>query len=260
MDRTFNDLELLLRARIPEEKEGQLFSAEKITKFAEALVEGPGSNASDSSRYPRSFKSQVLQTRRSQIALILAEIGLGFLISQYSLLSKRTPFLGQTAINELRHAVHICRDISDEIKSRSIESTTQIERTIHLFDWEMISGRHEHRLRDFLSERIKTLKLYNISEWTTPEIETFRIMKNENNEKEWYIVCNSFWENMHGETEVETFSFAVIIEIQDEKSALLRINELSSATGEIREVHREELIVQKENNNLHILIKEQQQI
>lgn len=59
---------------------------------------------------------------------------------------------------------------------------------------------------------------------------------------------------------METFSFAVIIEIQDEKSALLRINELSSATGEIREVHREELIVQKENNNLHILIKEQQQI
>lgn len=84
------------------------------------------------------------------------------------------------------------------------------------------------------------------------DIETFRITKNENNEKQWYIDCNYFWENRYGETETEPFSFDVIIKIQDEKSALLQIIELHSK----QEVHREELIVQKENNNLHILIKE----
>jgi hypothetical protein len=95
VDLAFSDLELLLAAGFPEEKEDQLFSVEKIRKFAEALHKGSRSNVSDPSRY------QMLQTRKSEIALILAEIGLEFLTSQYSLLSKRTPSLGQTAINEL---------------------------------------------------------------------------------------------------------------------------------------------------------------
>jgi hypothetical protein len=243
VDLAFSDLELLLGAGLPEEKEDQLFSAEKIRKFAEALLKGSRSNVSYTSRY------QMLQTRKSEIALILAKIGLEFLTSQYSLLSKRNPSLGQTTINELRHSILICRDISDEIKSRSIESKTQREKTVHIFDWEMVPGRHQHRLQDFLMERLKTLNLYN--EHTT-DIERFQVTKDENKETlECYLDCSLYWETREGGMVYDTgFDINAIIKIQDENSALLRID------GNAKEIHREELILQKEKNNLHILVKE----
>jgi hypothetical protein len=245
VDRSFNDLELLLRAGIPEEKEEQLFSVEKITKFAEALVKGSRSVGSDPSRY------RMLQTRRSQIALILAEIGLEFLISQYLLLSKRTPSLGQTAIDELRHAVLMCRDISDEIISRSLESKTQREKTVHMFDWEMVPGRHNHRLRDFLMERLKSPNLSFITEEHTPVVQEFKITKDDKDKLECYLVCDLYWETREGRIQFDSsFDINATIEIQGEKKALLQIDRQNG-------IYREELIVQRGNNYLHILTKEE---
>jgi hypothetical protein len=68
VDHAFRDFEVLLGAKFPEDKEEMLFGADKINRLAEALVRG--SDAS-SLRY--------LQRRRSQLALILAEVGLKFL-------------------------------------------------------------------------------------------------------------------------------------------------------------------------------------
>lgn len=98
-------------------------------------------------------------------------------------------------------------------------------------------------------ERLKTLNLYN--EEHTIEIERFQVTKDENKESfECYLACGLYWETREGKMVFDTaFDIDAIIKIQGEKSALLQINR-----G--KEIHREELMVQKEKNNLHILVKE----
>ncbi|PWU80848.1 MAG: hypothetical protein DLM72_10085 [Candidatus Nitrosopolaris wilkensis] len=244
----FVDLGRLLRAEFPEEKEEQLFDVDKIRGFARALLKCPKQNQT----------KYLDQTRRSQTALILAEEGLRFLISQYKLLSKRTPFLAQTTINELERSIQICNDISDELQSRYLESKTQKEKTVHIFDWDRVPGRHEQRLQDFLVEQIE-LKLGPKSSDTHTSIKLFEPKKDESNRKlEWKINYSVSWpipfSSYDDDYEGDDFTFIAIIKIESECRATLRIVE--DYGDKTKEVHKQDLVVHKEKNKLHILNKE----
>lgn len=238
VDHAFNDFEVLLGAKFPEDKEELLFSAGKIRRLAEALVRGSDGNGL---QYP------TLQRRRSQLALILAEVGLKFLISQYSILSKRTPFLSQTAINELERTIQICRDISEEIQSISIESGIQKEKTVHIFDWNSVPGKHERRLRDFLFELIK------IKEGEDTLLESFKVKKDEYNRKlECRIRYAVRWQYPDGEEDSDEYIYNAVIEIQSKKRALLSIKE-EGVIDEDKIKHKQELLVIEDRNDLHIM-------
>ncbi|MDQ6667533.1 MAG: hypothetical protein M3Y53_04805 [Thermoproteota archaeon] len=236
--KAFRDLELLLGVEFPEEKEKQLFSPDRITKLAQALLKSPTQNQT----------KYLDQTRRTEIALRLAEVGLGFLISQYELLSERTPFIGQTTINELERAVGICSDIADEVQSRYIESKTQREKTVHIFDWDRVPGRHEQRLKKFLIDQIRMMEKMGYA-----TLRSFRAKKDKNNEKlECRIELSEIWEYEDGEPDSDDFSFNAIITIQSENRAMLHIKDNHND----KEIHKQDLVVHKENKNLYILNKE----
>jgi len=240
VDHAFNDFEVLLGAKFPEDKEEILFSADKIRRLAEALVRGSDYNAL---QYP------TLQRRRSQLALIFAEEGIKFLITQYSLFSKRTPSLSQTAIDELERTIQICRDISDEVQSRSIESKTQKERTTHIFDWNSVPGKHERRLRDFLIELIKIKERHDTD--THISLNSFQVKKHEDNRKlECTIDYEVAWQYEWGDSDSDEYIYTAIIEIQSNKRAVLSIREGGQVKAE------QELLVIEDKNDLHIMKKE----
>jgi hypothetical protein len=246
LDRTFDDFELLL-AKLPEEKEEELFSLARIRKFIEALL---------------GDEYGTIQKRKSQIAFLFVEVGLKFLISQHSLLSKRTPFLSQTTTDQLWQSFRICREIADEIQSRYLESKTQRERIFHIFDWESVPGEHAHRLKDYLLEQTRLKlrpedldpKLTLTPGFTTQFDGEFERIEYKTNKKlEWKflyeVVWLSFSESAYNSNE---HHLRAIIEIQSEQKATLRIVD---ECDDDKELHKEELLVQKEKNDLHILRK-----
>jgi hypothetical protein len=246
-----NDQILLLQAGFPEEKEEQLFRTEKVKDFVEALLKGSGSNVSISSKY------QNLQ-RRSEIASMLAKIGLEFLVSQYSLLSKRTPCLGKTAIDELQRSVWICEDIVSQIKSEYVESIARNEKIEYLFDWNRVPGKDDRKLRDFIIQQMEMeLGLPTSSEFGPPTISVqTRPRKDKNNKKLDFIIeyIDIYGPDYSDEGVEDHYTFHTIITIESESRGTLRI--IDEAAHPPKEILRQELLVKQEKNALHILKKE----
>jgi hypothetical protein len=114
-----------------------------------------------------------------------------------------------------------------------------------------VPGRHTGRLRRFLIELIEIVFAFE-----NFKIREFNFKKDENNEKlKCYLHCEVEFEGAEEVSDSEFFTedhgIDAIINIQSDSKALLRIMD-----DDDKEVYRQELLLQKEKNVLHVLTKE----
>ena len=134
-----NDL-ILLANKLPEDKQGEIFSPTRIEAFVAQIL--------DLGELGLSHKD--FNSRKSEIAARLVKRGIDLNICQYVESSPDTPSLIKPTLNHLRQTVNICDDISYKMKLKNIEEKEEGSKYRYLFSWNNMLTREKDRLMSLI--------------------------------------------------------------------------------------------------------------
>ncbi len=153
--RAINDLSLIA-SKSPDDKLQQIFNETTLEKFLKDLF------IHDYTEIPAKVRSADVQ-----LASLFADIGISVCIWEYEERNKDTPGSSKPAIDNLKSAKAICRDIGysyrlDLMKKESVE-----KKLTFICIWEEIDLKHELKFSEYIT---KVTPIKGINNWTSKTI------------------------------------------------------------------------------------------
>ncbi len=146
---------ILLAQKLPEGKQGQIFSTKKIDRLVSCLLSMEGNHSS----------SNYLSSRKAELAALLVERGINVNVFHYSRLEQDIPSLIVPTVNHLKQSVSMCNDISYKIRLKNAEAEASEIKHEYLFSWNNMLGKEKNRLIDFIKSKTANEPVQII--WTT---------------------------------------------------------------------------------------------
>jgi hypothetical protein len=157
--RGLNDLTLLAK-KLPDDKQQEIFD-NKVRDFFSAILRTDQIDTefihTPNLQYPA---HNYLDHRRTRLAAILIKEALHWCIYQHNLLFRETPTQSKLIIEQLVRSEKICEELAYKLHMTKLEADSREENLIYLFAWdELIQGRHEERLAEFLRRVTRSVTL-----------------------------------------------------------------------------------------------------
>jgi hypothetical protein len=143
-NRAINDLALLAQ-RLPADTFKDIFNYANISKLIKSLfseTEFDGGNTT-------------LDVQKTELASLLARVGINFCIKQYEQNIETNSVLNESTIAQLNKSIDICDTIAFKMKIPVIHTVAEKEGLIYLFNWNKIEEVHEKKVSEIKGEDTK---------------------------------------------------------------------------------------------------------
>lgn len=141
---------VLVADSLPDDKQEQMFNYENVNRLISSILRQPFWIDSDHDE---------LDSRRTQLAALLARMGLNKCITQYTTIVEKDVTLSAANVSLLQNAINLSNQIALKIQLQERELRTNNGTLVYLFNWSNVLNTDSNRLREFLK------KEFDLEDW-----------------------------------------------------------------------------------------------